>query len=75
MSYCISKKHETLESFVGSQADKNLEKRVYTLQSGTAIVTHSRSKKERRFSRVSRFFALSFHFLSVKTAKNPGFDR
>ncbi len=57
------------------QADKNLEKRVYALQSGTAIVTHSRSKKERRFARVSRFFALSFHFLSVKTAKTTSFER
>ena len=28
-----------------TQADKNLEKRVYILQSGTAIVIHSRSKK------------------------------
>jgi len=57
-----------------TQAVKNLEKRVYSLQSGTAIVTHSRSKKERRFLRVSRFFAFSFHFLSVKTAKTPGFE-
>jgi hypothetical protein len=57
-----------------TQADKNLEKRVYTLQSGTAIVTHSRSKKEHRFSRVSRFFALSFQFLSLKTTKKTGFE-
>jgi hypothetical protein len=57
-----------------TQADKNLEKRVYTLQSGTAIVTHSRSKKERRFTRVSRFFSLSFHSLSVKTVKTPSFE-
>jgi len=57
-----------------AQADKNLGKRVYTLQSGTAIVTHSRSKIERRFARVSRFFALSFHFLSVKTAKTPSYE-
>jgi hypothetical protein len=56
-----------MKVMVSTQADKNLEKRVYTLQSGTAIVTHSRSKKERRFSRVSRFFALSFQFLSAKT--------
>jgi hypothetical protein len=63
-----------LSTLLTTQADKHLEKRVYTLQSGTAIVTHSRSKKERRFSRVSRFFALSFHFLSVKTAKTPSFE-
>ena len=63
-----------MKFFMSSQADKNLEKRVYTLQSGTAIVTHSRSKQERRFACVSRFFCLSFHFLSVKTEKTSDFE-
>ncbi len=59
---------------VTAQVDKNLEKRAYTLQSGMAIVTHSRSEKEQRVLRVSCFFSFRFHFLSVKTAKNPVFE-
>ena len=51
------------------QADKNLEKRVYTLQSGTPIVIHSRSKKKHRLLRFSPFSAYNFHFKSVKTVK------
>jgi hypothetical protein len=37
-----------------TRADKNLEKRVKTLQSGTAIVTHSRSKQKRKKRRFLR---------------------
>jgi hypothetical protein len=71
MVILFRKLQPTCKACYNSQADKNLEKRVYTLQSGTAIVTHSRSKKERRFMCVSLFFAFSFQFLSAKTAKTP----
>ena len=60
---------------LATQIGKNFKTRVQTVQSGTASVIHSRSKKERRFSRFSAFSAFNFHFLTVKTAKIPVFER
>ena len=44
-------------------------------QSGTAIVTHSRTEKKRRFLRLLRLFACIFYFLPVKTVRTPLFAR